>query len=174
MFSRVIRAVLFGASVLALWLVAVPAFASESDERGAADAADATDATDATGAAAGAAESDARAARAAANAAPLCDDRGATRLAPPPIMQPEEVLLELDETPSCPAAANFGSETAQTAHRASNSSSPEGVSGGEVLAAFPSSPTHVLSPDRTPAVSMYEAVVLSSGVRGRVDRPPRA
>jgi hypothetical protein len=148
MFPRLVRAVLFGATALALWLVAVPAFAAESAES----------------------EADARAARAAANAAPMCDDRGATRLAPPPSLVADGPSLEVGPAP---ASCNGSITAGEQATPSDGDPSQNVPNGSEWLATFPSTHARVLIPDSTLALRRDDQLVPSAGVRARVERPPR-
>jgi hypothetical protein len=151
MISRLFRAALFGACVLAMWLVALPAFAADGggEEN----------------------EGDARAARAAASAAPLCDDRGATLLAPAPIVQlPSASLEQLEHDASCALGMNDEAATSPSDENAPKEASPMT---SDALAAFTSSRTRIAPPDSTLALANCEHVVVSAGVHNRVERPPR-
>jgi hypothetical protein len=104
-----------------------------------------------------------------ASPAPLCDDRGATAIAPPLALQAPEGAIERAHTPvACPGGdAPYGSTIAR-GHRAGT---------GAATAAQP-----VLPPSQTALVPPPDATLdpparftePPDGVRPRVERPPRA
>jgi hypothetical protein len=104
-----------------------------------------------------------------ASPAPLCDDRGATAIAPPLALQAPEGTIERAHTPvACPGSdLPFGSTIAR-GHR--------GAAGATTAAqpVLPSSATAVVPPPGVTVDPPSRCTDPPEGVRFRVERPPRA
>jgi hypothetical protein len=101
--------------------------------------------------------------------APYCDDRGASAMAPPPVLQPvDEAVLRARVVLVCPLDELVFSSTIAPAHRPPTPS----LSSTEpaVTTAMPSVVAS-LGEDLPPTVVYGQPL---SGVRSRVDRPPRS
>lgn len=190
MLRGVTRTALFVASAFAAWLVmalvATPAHASESNASRLPMASHADVMSQASPEESSRPPQEhvvddeaARAARAAASAAPFCDERGATRLAPPPSVQDTETSLDLDDAPhvcitiSSQGAAHPGAHPGGRGAGHGNDGRGESRSTSDFVATVPAPPTVVLMPDATLALATRTVTVVSAGVRNRVERPPR-
>jgi hypothetical protein len=102
--------------------------------------------------------------------APLCDDRGATVLAPPPVLQAPESTLEQGDDPA--DACSFV-ETSTKTYRPV----PQGGSDSPSSDGAATTLTRVVAtvPDAAREISLPPAVLTApaAGVRMRVERPPR-
>jgi hypothetical protein len=150
-----VRLVLFGATALALWLVAAPALAAEPPVA-ASTYAQPIEPPPSPNAPKG--------------IAPLCDDRGATVLAPPPVLQgPESWLVQDDD----PADACSSGDSSMKTYR------PVPRTGGDSPSTFDATTTLtrvvpcVPEADRQIALPPAELGAPAPGVRLRVERPPR-
>jgi hypothetical protein len=131
MIRRLARAVLFGGTLIALWLIAAPAFAAS---------------------------------------APLCDDRGATGLAPPPPLEsPEDVLARAaSPTPDC-----LGGGTArELAFTGSNDAPAPPAADGDYALSFALSRLPLCASTMLPFASAEGDA--REGAYARIERPPRA
>jgi hypothetical protein len=171
---RTLRIALTVAGALALWLVALPAFARTNLGFSSVDDVDSFD-DEANAVPVTPAPRDERAieaeqelARAAANAAPLCDERGATRLASAPVVQGTESFLDVNHTaPSCDADS-----IDRASHHASDGEGTEATA-SDWLATVPARSGMVLTPDAQRMIVATEAARARPGERTRVERPPR-
>lgn len=105
----------------------------------------------------------------ARGAAPLCDDRGATRLAAPPTVQLPQRSLE---------AATVEDRACDERHDVADSyrdgqRGPETRSPLDGEAALPVRPPRVAGPGLTRTAEVRRSLQGRRGVRARVDRPPR-
>jgi hypothetical protein len=97
---------------------------------------------------------------------PLCDDRGATAVAPSPTLIPIEQSLIAGDADDCDRDAQ---QVSIQRHRAPGERIV--ITGGD--AALPTSPIHVFAaPGRGPRW-FVDRDAPRAGVRARVDRPPR-
>jgi hypothetical protein len=131
MIRRVVRTIVFAGTLIALWLIAAPAFASS---------------------------------------APLCDDRGATGVAPAPALQaPEDIIARaMSPTPDC-LGGGASSELAITASH--DAPAPPDADGGFALPVRASHLPLPVSTVRSPASVVGDA---RDGTFARIERPPRA
>lgn len=97
---------------------------------------------------------------------PLCDDRGATAIAPTPAaMHAEQSLLALDDD-DCDHDAHL---PAVQRHRAP----AEAITFAEADSALPTNALRVFASPADAPLATYVAEAPRAGVRLRVDRPPR-
>lgn len=100
-------------------------------------------------------------------AAPLCDDRGATVLAPPPQLQPIETSIDVGDSDVC------GSEDVMT-RAVHPGGTPEFGPAPETLATLLTTALAVLPIDAQDMTWLDRTSYPSCGVPRRLDRPPRA
>jgi hypothetical protein len=150
---RWVRVVLVGACALAVWLVASPALAAEPGELTYAQPVEPPPAPGAPSA-----------------VAALCDDRGATMLAPAPMLQGPESSLDVgvDSPEDC-----FSGEGTVKSYRPVSSGASDALAGFDGDATLSRAVPTV--PDADGAVIPAPALLFAPppGVRVRVERPPR-
>jgi hypothetical protein len=100
-------------------------------------------------------------------AAPLCDDRGAIMLAPPPILDAPSASVDVGEPFDCMDQHAFDARYDEGGR--SNDPTPAPRHFQAILTSNVGLP----GPDVVPAVFSYVAPSDRPGVRGRVERPPR-
>jgi hypothetical protein len=104
----------------------------------------------------------------AATLAPFCDDRGATSLAPPPALEAPDEAIRRTRASTCDGNGTLPGHVLAPGHHRIAAPSCQVEPGQPVRP-----PT--LVPVRSASVDfVVRAVLRSRGVRGRVDRPPRA
>lgn len=164
---RLFRAALFGACVLAIWLVAGSALArtrgfSSNPLYSHVDDAPLVETNDE--------DIGPREPIRTTRAAPFCDERGATRIAPlPPLDGPTDSVAALEG--STGKDCEDGAEQ-DNAVRSDRRDVPRRVaSDGD--AALPPAVWKVLSPEASPAFVPDERAAASAGVHTRIERPPR-
>jgi hypothetical protein len=104
-----------------------------------------------------------------ASPAPLCDDRGATAIAPPLALEAPEGAIERARTPvTCPGSDVPYGSTVDRGHR--------GMAGATTAAqpVLPASATGLVPPPGVTVDPPARFTDPPEGVRSRVERPPRA
>ena len=101
-------------------------------------------------------------------AAPLCDDRGAIMLAPAPILDAPSASIDVGQPFECMDQHVFDA----TYDEGGRSDAP--TPAPQHFQAILTSQVGLPGPDVLPAVFSYVAPPARPGIRGRVERPPRA
>jgi hypothetical protein len=104
-----------------------------------------------------------------ASAAPLCDDRGATSLAPPPALEAPDVAIQRARAASCTCGDELALFVTITAVH--HGVAPPSADSAQAL---PASSLHLAPLVGDDLDDSVDAGRPLDGIRSRVDRPPRA